>query len=161
LSDGTFLELLSFTNPESHYPPSSPSHEARRRHPMANKACGWAAYAFLRVSPSPSSSPPLSALLNERLRDAGSSTRYDAEFVASRKTEQQQSSSSSSDGDFELKGEITPPARWSSEKLGGTRLPFFCRDLTPRELRVCVARACVHSTQREFQLGTRIIYAYC
>jgi hypothetical protein len=136
MPDGTYLELLSFTHPESHYPPSSPFHEARHRHPLANKACGWAAYAFLGVPFSHSSQPrpPLSTLLTERLRDAGSSTRYDAEFAVSRK--RQQHSSSSSDGDFEIRGEITPPARWSSEKEGGTRLPFFCGDLTQRELRV-------------------------
>jgi hypothetical protein len=145
MPDGTYIELFSFTHPESHYPPSSSSHEARHRHPLANKACGWAAYAFLGVPPSPSPPlqpppPPLSTLLNERLRDAGSSTRYDAEFVVSR--QQQQSSSSSSDGsDFEIRGEITPPAGWSSQKEGGTRLPFFCGDLTPRELRVRAARA--------------------
>jgi hypothetical protein len=141
MPDGTYLELLSFTHSESHYQPSSPSHEARRRHPLANKACGWAAYAFLGVPPSPL--PPLSTLLNERLGDAGSSTRYDAEFVVSRKQQQQPSS----DGDFEIKGGITPPARWSSEKEGGTRLPFFCGDLTPRELRVrTTCRAYVYTT---------------
>jgi len=137
MSDGAYIELLSFTHPESHYPPSSPSHEARRRQPWANKACGWVAYAF--HGGAPPSQPPLSTLLNERLRDAGSSTRYEAEVAGGRRR--------SSDG-FELRWEVTPPARWS-ENEGGTRLPFFCGDLTPRELRV---RALVHVfTQRELQ----------
>lgn len=146
MPDGTYIELLSFTHPEWHYPPSSPSHEARVHHPLANKACGWAAYAFLNVPPSPLPGrlpPPLSTLLNERLYDAGSTTRYDAEFVVSRQPRQ---SSEEEDGDnFDIRGEITPPARWSSEKKGGTRLPFFCGDLTPRELRVRTAIACTNS----------------
>ena len=143
MPDGTYLELLSFAHPESHYPPSSPFHEARRHHPLANKACGWAAYAFLRTPPPPPPPqplPPLSTLLNERLRDADSSTRYDAEFVVSRRQE----GPSSDGGDIELRGEITPPAGWSGEKEGGTRLPFFCGDLTPRELRVRVRANCIY-----------------
>ena len=143
MPDGTYIELLSFTHPEWYYPPSSPSHEARLRHPLADKACGWAAYAFLNVPPSPSLGrlpPPLSTLLNERLHDAGSTMRYDAEFVVSR--QQQQSEAEEEDGGYvEIKGEITPPAGWSSEKRGGKRLPFFCGDLTPRELRVSAARS--------------------
>jgi Glyoxalase-like domain len=123
MPDGAYIELLSFTHPESHYPPSSPSHESRCRQPWANKACGWVAYSFLGA---PSSRPPLSALLNKRLRDEGSSTQYEAEVAGGRRR--------TSDG-IEVRWEITQPARWS-EKLGGTRLPFFCGDLTPRELRV-------------------------
>jgi hypothetical protein len=75
MPEGTYLELLSFTHPESHYPPSSPSDEARRCHPLSIKVCGWAAHGFLSVplSPSPPSPPPLppplSTLLNERLCD--------------------------------------------------------------------------------------------
>ena len=104
---------------------------------LANKACGWAAYAFVRAPPPPPQPglPPLSMLrllLNERLRDADSRTRYDAEFVVSRRQE----GPSSDGGDIELRGEITPPAGRLSEKEVGTRLPFFCGDLTPRELRV-------------------------
>lgn len=73
---------------------------------------------------------------NERFSDAGNVTRgvtrYDTEFVVSRKQERP-----SSDGwDFELKSEMVLPARWSSEKEGGTRLFFLCKDLTTRELRV-------------------------
>jgi hypothetical protein len=124
MSDGAYIELLSFTHPESHYPPSSPSHEARCSQPWANKAYGWVAYAF--HGGSPPSTPPLSTLLNERLGDLGSSTRYEAEVAGGRRR--------TSDG-FELRWEITPPATWN-KKDGGTRLPFFCGDLTPRDLRV-------------------------
>ena len=131
MPDGTYIELLSFTHPESHYPPSSPAHEARRTQPWANKLCGWVAYAFLGAPKSPAQPlPPLSMLLNRRLHDVGSSTWYEAEVVGGRRR---------SDG-FEIKWEVTPPAMMS-EKVGGTRLPFFCGDLTPRELRV---RACIY-----------------
>jgi len=34
-----------------------------------------------------------------------------------------------------IRWEITPPVPWV-EKEGGTRLPYFCGDVTPRELRV-------------------------
>jgi hypothetical protein len=131
MPDGAYIELLSFTHPESHYPPSSPAHEARRNQPWANKPCGWVAYAFHGApQSSPRPVPPLSTLLNKRLRELGSSTQYEAEVAGGRRR---------LDG-IELKWEITPPAMMS-EKVGGTRLPFFCRDLTPRELRV---RACIY-----------------
>jgi Glyoxalase-like domain len=131
MPDGPYIELLSFTHPESHYPPSSPAHEARRTQPWANKPCGWVGYAFLGGAASPPQPlPPLSTLLNTRLRDEGSSTRYEAEVPGGRRR---------LDG-IEIKWEITRPATMG-EKVGGTRLPFFCRDLTRRELRV---RACIY-----------------
>ena len=52
--------------------------------------------------------------------------RYEAEVACGRRR--------TSDG-IEVRWEKTQPARWS-EKLGGTRLPFFCGDLTSRELQV-------------------------
>jgi len=122
MPDGAYLELISFTHPESHYPPSSPTRDARCRQPWANKACGWVAYAFLGA---PRATPPLSALLNERLTYAGSRTRYAPEDAGGR---------TRPDG-VEIRWEITPPVRWA-EKEGGTRLPFFCGDVTPRDLRV-------------------------
>ena len=57
MADGTYIELLSFTHPESHHLRSSLSHEVRQRHPLANKVCDSAAYAFLNIPP-----PPLSML---------------------------------------------------------------------------------------------------
>ena len=130
MPDGAYIELLCFTHPESHYPPSSPSRKARLHQPWANKACGWVAYALLGAPPS-SPLPPLSTLLNERLRNVGSSTRYEGDVAGGRRR---------SDG-IEIRWKVTPPAKWS-EKDGGTRLPFFCGDLTPRELRV---RLCTHN----------------
>jgi hypothetical protein len=122
MPDGTYLELVSFTHPESHYPPSSPSHDARRNHPWANKPSGWLAYAFLGA---PHTALPLSAVLNTRLEAAGSDTRYEPEVPGGR---------TRPDG-VEIKWEITTPTRWG-EKKGTSRLPFFCGDVTPRELRV-------------------------
>ena len=132
MPDGPYLELLSFTHPESHYPPSTPSHDARLHQPWANKLCGWVAFAFLGT---PRITPTLSTVLNERLRSAGSSTRYTPEVSGGR---------TRLDG-VELRWEITAPERWG-EKEGGTRLPFFCGDVTPRELRV---RVPVHLPQSE------------
>ncbi|KAI9453911.1 glyoxalase-like domain-containing protein [Lactarius psammicola] len=122
LPNGTYLELISFTHPESHYPHSSPSHDARHHHQWANKANGWVAYAFLGT---PHITPPLSAILNVRLQGVGSDTRYAPEVPGGRLRP---------DG-VEIKWELTTPARWA-EKEGGSRLPFFCGDVTPRELRV-------------------------
>lgn len=125
MPDGRYLELLVPHAPELHRPPSSSSHETRHRHPLSNYACGWAAYAFLSIL-----SPPLFTLPNERLHDAGSNTRYDAEFRQS-----------SDGGDFELRGEITPLATLLGpliEKEQGMWVPFFCGGLTP-----CVNRGYV------------------
>jgi hypothetical protein len=122
MPDGAYLELISFLHPMSHYPPSSPSYDARRRHPWTNKPDGWVAYAFLGT---PRAAPPLSVVLNERLQTVGSGVRYAPEVAGGRRR---------SDG-IELKWEITRPATMA-DKEGGTRLPFFCGDVTPRELRV-------------------------
>jgi hypothetical protein len=110
-----------------HYPRSSLSYDARRR-PWVSKPCGWVAYAFLGA---PGATPTLSAVWNERLQTVlvGSDVRYSPEVAGGRKRP---------DG-VELRWEITTHAG-RGEKEGGTRLPFFCGDVTPRELRV---RACV------------------
>ncbi|KAI0261736.1 glyoxalase-like domain-containing protein [Gloeopeniophorella convolvens] len=124
MPDGIYLELISFTHPEAHYPPSSPAHDARHRHQWANKPPGWVAYAHLGA---PGSVPPLSTLLNARLEDIAphSGTHYAHETAGGR---------TRPDG-VVLKWELTTPTRWA-ERVGGTRLPFFCGDVTPRELRV-------------------------
>ena len=69
-------ELISFMFPESHYLPSSPSHDMRHNHPWANKANGWLAYAFPSVS---YATPPLSTILSVLLQAAGSETHYELE----------------------------------------------------------------------------------
>lgn len=145
MPDGAYLELISFTHPESHYPPSSPSRDARCRQQWSNKACGWVAYSFLG---SPRATPPLSALLNERLNGAGSSTRYAAEIAGGRVRP---------DG-VEIQWEITPPARWT-EKEGGTRLPFFCGDVTPRDLRVTCAHLFRHPSTYYYRCNLRLTHS--
>ena len=137
--------MISFTHPESHYPPSSPTRDARHHHPWANKANGWLAYAFLGA---PHAAPPLSAILNARLQAADSETRYEPEVPGGRMRP---------DG-VEIKWELTTPARWN-EKKGGSRLPFFCGDVTPRDLRVRVPPylqvVIYHAAYRRCQVPTR------
>ena len=96
-----------------------------RIEPSSSKQSPW--LGRLRISPcstaAATTTTPLSMLrllLNERLRDADSRTRYDAEFVVSRRQE----GTASDGGDIELRGEITPPAGPSGEKEAGTRLSF-------------------------------------
>ncbi|KAI0061996.1 hypothetical protein BV25DRAFT_1825858, partial [Artomyces pyxidatus] len=122
LPDSTYLELICFTHPASHYPPGSPAHLARTAHQWANKDPGWTAYACLGA---PTAEPPLSAVINERAAREGLSLQYAAEVAGGR---------TRGDG-VSLKWEIAAPVRWA-EKEGGTRLPFFCGDVTPRSLRV-------------------------
>ena len=69
--------------------------------------------------------PPLSAIVNARLQAASSDVRYDPEVPGGR---------TRPDG-VEIKWELSTPAHWG-EKMGASRLPFFCGDITPRELRV-------------------------
>jgi hypothetical protein len=76
------------------------------------RAYGWAAHAFLTLRQTPL--PPLFALLNGRFSHVNSSTWYNVEFVVIREREQP----SWDGGDFELKGEMTLPVRWPSEKEG-------------------------------------------
>ena len=72
-----YLELIPFTHPESHYPPSSPSSDTRQNnHPRANKANGWLAYVFLCA---PRAAPPPSAILNTLLQAASGDTHYEPE----------------------------------------------------------------------------------
>ncbi|KAF8483998.1 hypothetical protein DFH94DRAFT_843486 [Russula ochroleuca] len=95
----------------SHYPPpSSPSRKACCRQPWANKAGSPTHFSAPCHHPR---TPCLraSTLLNERLRDLGSSTRYEAEVAGGHRR---------SSDDFELRWEVMPPAR--GEKPGATRL---------------------------------------
>jgi hypothetical protein len=65
--------------------------------------------------------------VNARLKAAGSDTHYEPEVSGGR---------TRPDG-VEIKWELSTPARWG-EKMGASRLPFLCGDITPRELRVRV-----------------------
>ncbi|KAI0253715.1 hypothetical protein BJV78DRAFT_1360042 [Lactifluus subvellereus] len=103
IPDAAYIELISFTHPESHYPPSSPNYDARHRHPFANKESGWVAYAFLGA---PGTVPPLSTWLNERLQSVGSAARYAPEAPLGRKRP---------DG-VEIRAEITMPTQWAEKE---------------------------------------------
>ncbi|KAA1477076.1 hypothetical protein DENSPDRAFT_933459 [Dentipellis sp. KUC8613] len=122
LGDAVYLELISFTQPASSYPPSSPQRKARDSHQWANKPPGWLAFAFLGA---PDASPPISALINARAEAGGSDVRYAPEVAGGRRR---------GDG-VALQWVLSTPRRWA-EPHGGSRLPFYCGDVTPRALRV-------------------------
>jgi hypothetical protein len=124
MPDGAYIELFSFTYPESHsytfkfIPRGAPQ-------PTMSKKKLWLGRLRIYGGTPPSRRPPLSAVLPERSGDVGSSTWYEAEVAGGPKR---------SSDDFERIGEIMPPARWVQK--GGKRVPFFSGDLTPRDLRV-------------------------
>ncbi|EIM82444.1 uncharacterized protein STEHIDRAFT_149511 [Stereum hirsutum FP-91666 SS1] len=122
LPDGSYIELISFTQEPSYYPPESPEHKARLAHNWANKDHGWCAYAFLGA---PSAVPAISTIINDRAKASGLEVRYAKEVSGGR---------TRGDG-VELKWVITSPQEWA-KKEGGTKLPFFCGDVTDRSLRV-------------------------
>ncbi|TFY53545.1 hypothetical protein EVG20_g10065 [Dentipellis fragilis] len=126
LGDAVYLELISFTQPSSSYPPSSPQRKARDSHQWANKPAGWVAFAFHGA---PDASPPISALINTRAEASGSEVRYAPEVTGGRRR---------GDG-VELQWVLSTPRRWA-EQHGGSRLPFYCGDVTPRALRVGLSR---------------------
>lgn len=119
LATGSYLELISFTHPASHYPPSSPDRQKRDANPWSHKHPGWIDYAFLGASDPDVS---ITRIINERARLDGSGVEYEPEVTGGRVRE---------DGKT-LKWMITAP---SEERRRGT-LPFFCGDVTPREWRV-------------------------
>ncbi|KAH7914079.1 glyoxalase-like domain-containing protein [Hygrophoropsis aurantiaca] len=113
LHDHVYLELISFTHPESHYPPGSPDRLKRDSNPWAHKPPGWIDYAFLG-----SSVTSIAKIINERAR----TNLYNNEVNGGRVRE---------DGTV-LKWVISAP----SEMLERGSAPFFCGDVTPRDLRV-------------------------
>ncbi|KAF8968236.1 glyoxalase-like domain-containing protein [Flammula alnicola] len=116
--DGVYLELISFTHPESHYPPNSPERTQRDKNPWSRKSPGWIDFAFLGNG---SLSKSISEIINERARDQGNGDLYQPEQDGGR---------TRPDGRI-LKWLISAPP---SDKRG--ILPFFCGDVTPRNLRV-------------------------
>lgn len=114
--------MISFTHEPSYYPPGTPEHEARQNHQWANKDHGWCAYAFLGA---PSAEPAISTIINGRLEEEGLDVRYAKEVSGGR---------TRGDG-VALEWVLTTPQKWA-QKEGGTKLPFFCGDVTDRSLRV-------------------------
>ncbi|KAI0028187.1 glyoxalase-like domain-containing protein [Vararia minispora EC-137] len=122
LSDLVYIELITFVHPVSHYEPGSPSYEQRTEHQWANKPTGFVAYSF---GGDVSAHPTISEILNKRLEDAGSQFRYDGPKQGGRIRP---------DGK-EVKWELTTPSRWN-KLVDGMGRPFYCADITPRDLRV-------------------------
>ncbi|KAK0210124.1 glyoxalase-like domain-containing protein [Desarmillaria ectypa] len=116
LADGVYLELIAFTHAASWYPPGSDERHRRETHRWATKQLGWIDFAFLGNG---SNTTRISDIINARGKIDGSRTVYRSEVEGGRIRP---------DG-VELKWLISSPAEESV-------LPFFCGDLTPRELRV-------------------------
>lgn len=116
-ADGLYLELLSFKHEPSHYPPGSPARIKRDTHPWANKPLGWIDYAFLGNG---LHTIRISDIINDRAKKDGSGAFYEAEENGGRKR---------TDGKV---------VRWliSTPQENKGTLPFFCGDITPRDLRV-------------------------
>ncbi|KAJ7700893.1 glyoxalase-like domain-containing protein [Mycena rosella] len=118
LKDHAYLELISFTHPPEAYPPSSPARRARDSHKWAARAPGWIDYAFLGNG-SLTAPNRISDVINGR-RDASDAPLYVDEVPGGR---------TRPDGEV-LKWVISAPAKKDSI------LPFFCGDVTDRQLRV-------------------------
>ncbi|PPQ80422.1 hypothetical protein CVT24_000802 [Panaeolus cyanescens] len=122
LSDGVYVELISFTHPITHYPPNTPERHLRESHPWASKRPGWIDYAFLGTG-STERGKGVSERINERAKIDGAGQLYDKEVEGGRTRD---------DGQV-LKWLISAPVSSLRNTAG---LPFFCGDVTPRGLRV-------------------------
>jgi hypothetical protein len=112
-ADGVYIELIAFEKPESEYPPDSP----RSKHWWANKKPGWIDWACLGLE------DHVDKTIASRDKEVGSGVQYQEGKIGGRKR--------ASDGQ-ELKWRVTFP----EVKHGRGTVPFFCQDLTPRDLRV-------------------------
>ncbi|KAI0737992.1 glyoxalase-like domain-containing protein [Daedaleopsis nitida] len=107
-ADGTYLELIHFIAPPT---PDNP-------HPWAQRQPGWVDLAFLGNAGTPS----VAQTINDRAQAEGSPVRFVGEMPGGRTLE---------DGTV-LKWLISGAV---GDGVRG-KLPFFCGDVTPRELRV-------------------------
>ncbi|THU92136.1 hypothetical protein K435DRAFT_672696 [Dendrothele bispora CBS 962.96] len=119
LQDDVYLELISFVHYPENYPPGTPEREKRDNHKWAKMAPGWIDFAFLGNG---SETTRISDIINNRTRADGREPFYKSEVSGGRLRP---------DG-VELKWLITDPEPLDSKGV----LPFFCGDVTPRELRV-------------------------
>ncbi|KAF5388928.1 hypothetical protein D9757_005029 [Collybiopsis confluens] len=117
LADGAYFELISFTKHVSDYPPGSPQRDARENHRWAAKKPGWVDYGFLG-----------NGSMDERISDTinarANKILYEPEFHGGRRNPSGQV----------LQWLITSAA--AKDRIGV--LPFYCGDITPRELRASV-----------------------
>jgi hypothetical protein len=120
LQDGVYIELYGYLHPPSYYPVSSPERQKRESHHWADKVPGWLDYALLGVGLD--SEPQISEVINKRAAEEDSETHFFPEEAGARKRP---------DGKV-VEWNLTGP----DPKHGRGTLPFFCGDVTPRELRV-------------------------
>lgn len=113
LADGIYIELIAFEKPANEYPPDSP----RSNHWWANKEPGWIDWACLGLE------DHVDQTIAARDREVRSGVQYQEGKIGGR--------TRAGDGQ-ELKWRVTFPEL----KHGRGTVPFFCQDLTPRELRV-------------------------
>ncbi|THU97408.1 hypothetical protein K435DRAFT_721901, partial [Dendrothele bispora CBS 962.96] len=140
LADGVYIELISFIHPPDFYPPGSPERQKRDSHWWANKDPGWIDFCFLdnlniseaSDAETPSNDLRVKDIINDRtLKDV--STSDAPEETTNKKlsyVSEVHGGRVRPDG-VEMKWMVTFPML---DKRGV--LPFFCKDLTPRERRV-------------------------
>ncbi|KDQ18544.1 hypothetical protein BOTBODRAFT_514801 [Botryobasidium botryosum FD-172 SS1] len=117
LQDGTYLELIAFDHPPSHYPPYSEARKARESHWWAHMPPGWIDWA----------NQGLSDDINQDIRDyvgeGYDRPRYMQGVTGGRRTAEGK----------DLQWQVTFPDP-AVHKRGA--VPFFCFDITPRFWRV-------------------------
>ncbi|THH31888.1 hypothetical protein EUX98_g2329 [Antrodiella citrinella] len=120
--DGAYIELISFTHPLSYYPADTPIYDARKNHSWARKQPGFIDFAFLGNAGYPS----IAGAINARAEKEKSGVKYAGEVPGGR---------TRTDGKV-LQWLITAPIQDQDGADVRGRLPFFCGDLTSRDLRV-------------------------
>ncbi|CAE6495729.1 unnamed protein product [Rhizoctonia solani] len=118
LADGVYIELIAFEQP----PTEPPASDDR----WAKKSPGWIDWALLGLD------DYIDVIITERDRWVKSGVKYQKGKEGGRKR--------ASDGK-ELKWRTTAP----KENHGQDTAPFFCQDLTPRDLRVPAAGLDTHT----------------
>ncbi|KZV68078.1 hypothetical protein PENSPDRAFT_582933 [Peniophora sp. CONT] len=123
LSDLSYIEIIAFEHPAEYYKEGTPEYIARISHQWANKpAGGLVAYSFAGA---PSATPSLAQIINGRLENTGSTYRYQDPVEGGR---------TRPDG-VEMRWVLVKPTAWEKQ-VDGMGRPFFCGDITAREIRV-------------------------
>lgn len=133
LPDGVYLELVAFTRPIEGYPEGSPERRARASHRWASALPGVIDFAHLG----------LDAHVSDTINSRADAQLY-LDAVAGGRTRP--------DG-RQLRWRINAPAR----PMPPGALPFFCEDVTPRELRV--PGAPLHANRVQGVLRLRVLCA--
>lgn len=121
-SDGVYIELISFTKPVGEYEGDSEGLKKRKSHWWASmKENGWIDWS-LGDTVDETIHEPISKAVNTRAINDGVQVHYE---------EGREGGRIKPDG-VVLKWKVTFPSQ--IHRRGG--LPFFCKDLTPREYRV-------------------------